>query len=1205
MPVAFRASRLSLGKKENDVKDWLPADFVETSELEWFTDHFAGDAFVLATWEGCTADSPSLELFASKLAYEAATRDTGEGLPQGTAEIYRRAASIGRELGLMEADASYFNYGGQNEKWFTTSDNQWFYVLPNGRLYRWDQAISGPSALIRKIRKSRGTYELDGQLITAFSIPSSTGPGEEEPVNPFYNDPSLIAAPLIQTVQTGQMILDDLASPGGPLWPREFIDPSRRKLVAERRAMERLSGVLFAPATPQGFEWTVEAFEREANDAGREIEVDRFRYLVGQELDSIVEEQFDGSRDDLINATTEMRDRLWYQVFDAAEIDAPPRQSCVLITMTDLGKDNLAQVIGRGVMGGPRGRVMELADEAGLFAPLSPSVLPPPFNRAVPESSPNRPALRLGGPTVDNMAIDEEGTITLVRLVGYSMLLGFGLSYLCFRSFKITIMVFVVGGSAAMLSMSMVWWTGGRVDAILMSMPSLVYVLGLSGAIHVVNYYRDEVRVRGESGAAMRALKHAAIPCTLASLTTAIGLASLLTSNLAPISNFGLYSAIGVMATLGVLFSYLPAALEVFRPSVPQEVASSDVDAGIDGRIEGKLSRWWAGVGRTITSHHAPVSIVCLVLLIGAALSMQKLKTSVHLLELFDPGARIIRDYAWLESHFGKLVPMEVIVRMPPDVIAEENADKTGLKLTTLERVESIARIRQVVHRSLGEEGMDVVGQASAADTLLPTPPAVSNGYNPIRSKFNSEISNALDDIVDADYLRFEKDGPFKGSELWRISLRVAALSDVDYGQFIAQVRKAVAPVLAAHVAQQRLIDAVSMNPERGKRSKRALFVGSDKPPSIADVELLDDEGEILAGNAFEASLAEIVQGMSFKSSSMWINPTNELMSKWRSSGRLEQKFSEFDAVIWVDDGEFKQSDFGEGTKLVDLRDLRDFEPKRILVEGKYPATEGGGPIDAIYTGVIPVVYKAQRTLLQSLADSIGMAFVLIAGVMVVLLSPARRVIDRFRPGKLAYGVAAGAVAMIPNGFPVIMVFGAMCQLGIEIDIGTMMTASVAMGVAVDDTIHFLSWFRENLDRGLSRVEAVIETYRRVGPAMTQTTIVGGLGLFVFALSTFTPTQRFGTLMLVMLGAALVGDLILLPALLAGPLGRVFKPRGGGGQPVEPAMSEQITEQLARPADEVIRGIEEPAAPILRIHPPSMETHPKSAKQSRAARKSR
>ena len=60
---------------------------------------------------------------------------------------------------------------------------------------------------------------------------------------------------------------------------------------------------------------------------------------------------------------------------------------------------------------------------------------------------------------------------------------------------------------------------------------------------------------------------------------------------------------------------------------------------------------------------------------------------------------------------------------------------------------------------------------------------------------------------------------------------------------------------------------------------------------------------------------------------------------------------------------------------------------------------------------------------------------------------------------------------------------------------------------------------------------------------MTQTTIIAGLGLSVFALSTFTPTQRFGTLMLALLAAALVGDLIFLPALLASPLGRIFTMR--------------------------------------------------------------
>ena len=221
---------------------------------------------------------------------------------------------------------------------------------------------------------------------------------------------------------------------------------------------------------------------------------------------------------------------------------------------------------------------------------------PPPFNHAEAEPIAGVPPLRLGGPPVDNIAIDEEGTITLVRLVGYSILVGVLLSYLCFGSVKITIMVFIVGGASAMLSMAFVNWTNGHVDAILMSMPSLVYVLGLSGAIHVVNYYRDEVRQSGRSGAAGRALKHALFPCSLAALTTAIGLGSLATSNLVPISNFGIYSAIGVIATLAILFSYLPAVLQVFVT----ESRSPSAPACAGGSLGGKLAERSLGSRRPL-----------------------------------------------------------------------------------------------------------------------------------------------------------------------------------------------------------------------------------------------------------------------------------------------------------------------------------------------------------------------------------------------------------------------------------------------------------------------------------------------------------------------------------------------------------------------------------------------------------------------------
>jgi len=154
---------------------------------------------------------------------------------------------------------------------------------------------------------------------------------------------------------------------------------------------------------------------------------------------------------------------------------------------------------------------------------------------------------------------------------------------------------------------------------------------------------------------------------------------------------------------------------------------------------------------------------------------------------------------------------------------------------------------------------------------------------------------------------------------------------------------------------------------------------------------------------------------------------------------------------------------------------------------------------------------------------------------------------------------------MLPNVLPVVMVFGGMGWLGIEVDVGSMMTASIALGVAVDDTIHFLNWYREELDRLGDRKLAILATYKHCATPTFQAAVISGLGLSVFALSTFTPTQRFGYLMLVILWMGVIAELIFFPALLAGPLGLVFKPRKKkeSARPMHPELIGATPEELA------------------------------------------
>ncbi len=708
-------------------------------------------------------------------------------------------------------------------------------------------------------------------------------------------------------------------------------------------------------------------------------------------------------------------------------------------------------------------------------------------------------AIHLGGPPVDNVAIDIEGEKTLRSLAGLSGLVGLLLAYTCFRNIRLTGMVLVVAILAAGASLAMVFYYGafevlvmgavtprlGKLDAILMSMPAVVYVLGLSGAIHLVNYYRDAVQAGGRRGAAERAVRMALVPCAVASLTTAIGLASLASSDILPIEKFGVFSAIGVMLALGLLFGLLPVALHRFAP--PTEAPAA-------GDAPGRLPGWARGMAEVICRHHGWVAAGGGAVMVLFALGLPRIESSVKLIKLLHPEADLVQDYQWLEAHLGNLVPMEVVVAVPAamqrGVNEHPEAGGTHYRMTTYERM----MLSRRVSRQL--EVLAPVSRALNASTFAPSEFDSRSPSN--RRTHEYIVSQAIDKnrAQLAEFLAYERTDPPSiatgARELWRSSARIAALDDIDYGQFVTELKEAVAPVLAAYQARSELVANLAAAGKQLAGAQVLFIVPSDFTAADA----------LFAELLREAGVNTVVDGRRGKMSTVRVEDLANLTAEDRA--RLATR----DAIVTLSPAVAEQLAQGK------------VDPVVLLGE----ASEGGAQLTAVFTGVVPLVYKTQRELLVSLQQSLAMATVLIAGVLVVLLR----------------SLGGGLASMIPNLFPIIVVFGALGWLGISVDIGIMMTASVALGVAVDDTIHFVSWFRRGLSMGLSRHEAAIEAYERCATAMVQTTLIAGLGLAVFAFSTFTPTQQFGYLMVTILTAALIGDLVLLPAMLVGPIGRLF-----------------------------------------------------------------
>jgi predicted RND superfamily exporter protein len=167
-------------------------------------------------------------------------------------------------------------------------------------------------------------------------------------------------------------------------------------------------------------------------------------------------------------------------------------------------------------------------------------------------------------------------------------------------------------------------------------------------------------------------------------------------------------------------------------------------------------------------------------------------------------------------------------------------------------------------------------------------------------------------------------------------------------------------------------------------------------------------------------------------------------------------------------------------------------------------------------TGMISLLARTISNTITSLTKSYAIAMVVITILMVLLIGRVR----------------IGMLSMIPNLAPILLMLGIIGAFGFPMDMFTMMVASIAIGLAVDDTIHFMHNFRRYYEATGDPRRAVFKTLHTAGRAMLVTTIVLSLGFFIYMFSTLNNIIRFGLLTGVTLIAALLADYFLAPALM-------------------------------------------------------------------------
>lgn len=186
--------------------------------------------------------------------------------------------------------------------------------------------------------------------------------------------------------------------------------------------------------------------------------------------------------------------------------------------------------------------------------------------------------------------------------------------------------------------------------------------------------------------------------------------------------------------------------------------------------------------------------------------------------------------------------------------------------------------------------------------------------------------------------------------------------------------------------------------------------------------------------------------------------------------------------------------------------------------------TESYPEIKVQITGSFALMMRLADDISKNQFKSLAIAAVVISLLLMVTLG----------------SLQAGVMSIIPNLIPATLAFGLMGLLGIPLDTDTLMIAPLIIGIAVDDTIHFISHYRMSLAQNHNMKFALVETIKEVGQAVTFTTLILGCGFFMLTFSDYLGLAKIGGFGSLAIFVALLCDLLFFPALIM-----IFKPKFG------------------------------------------------------------
>jgi predicted RND superfamily exporter protein len=669
------------------------------------------------------------------------------------------------------------------------------------------------------------------------------------------------------------------------------------------------------------------------------------------------------------------------------------------------------------------------------------------------------------------------------------------------------------------------------------AVPVLLIALGTAYAIHLLHKYNEVVCEEGAGTDNIRtSMVDVMIPICLAGLTTMIGFLSFLTSDLVFIQHTGIIAAFGIFSAMIIALTFLPAILSWLKPRKTTFDYSGKTMAG--------LARVADSTGRAVIKRRRPLLVVSLVVAVAAAAFIPSLDRRFDMVSYFPEDSDVRRGDKMMREKLGGNTPVWVTAAgdvKHPYVL--KSMLLIGKYLRSVENVDHSTSVASII-----AEMNDVLFDHF---TVPDTPQRVGNLW------FNLQGKDVLDQFVDKE----NKNALIQAMCDTADTAKLRAVTE-KIDEFLVQLPTKVIPVdlktadedLAKRAKQARiervaLMIQLDLSYRLGKQVERAQIIewireGQKQQPDLSNPALyqgmlvafmLSDESDL---EFPDAGLAEKVAGI--VAAAIAKGNTGEEQIRQLITANLPAELLEEDPeapgylakslVAQVEEltGRLKvgqifghllrrlgQADLDahlENDLLGDLAELAEsiaFLP----VEQK-----GEGAVEAEFhqTGIHYISVNVDNRIVRSQLSSLALA-VILATILIML---------QFR------SILAGLLGMVPMCLTLLINFGIMGAFHIHLEPGTVLIASMVVGVGIDYTIHFMSRTRLELIRQGKPASALDVSLKTAGRAILINAITVMGGQLVFLAGDMQPLQIFGVLLAVAMVVSAVSAVTVLPALL-------------------------------------------------------------------------